>query len=144
MEIKMETRDRIRRIQDAIFCLREAEVDEGIIAELEKEKFFMKELLDKEPPFERKTNFYSSATWKGIRRVVLEKTSCCERCGSSNNLVVHHKVPRNDGGDDGTENLKVVCKSCHIKEHIDIARRKYPPIKYSPTVGELESMGLLT
>jgi 5-methylcytosine-specific restriction endonuclease McrA len=88
--------------------------------------------------------YYSSKAWKQLSQLVLKRDGYkCQRCGSSENLVVHHIQPRSDGGPDFENNLKTVCKSCHVKEHIDLSREKYPPIgKYAPTREELLAMGL--
>jgi 5-methylcytosine-specific restriction endonuclease McrA len=37
----------------------------------------------------------------------------CTYCGSREDLVAHHKVPRRYGGLDGLENLEPVCRGCH-------------------------------
>jgi 5-methylcytosine-specific restriction endonuclease McrA len=39
--------------------------------------------------------------------------SKCEYCGSRDDLVAHHKVPRRLGGLDLLSNLEPVCRSCH-------------------------------
>ena len=39
--------------------------------------------------------------------------AACVRCGSRDDLVAHHKVPRRMGGLDVLENLEPVCRSCH-------------------------------
>jgi hypothetical protein len=37
----------------------------------------------------------------------------CEYCGSRDDLVAHHKVPRRLGGLDLLSNLEPVCRNCH-------------------------------
>jgi len=37
----------------------------------------------------------------------------CRACGSHDDLVTHHKLPRRMGGLDVLENLEPVCRSCH-------------------------------
>jgi 5-methylcytosine-specific restriction endonuclease McrA len=37
----------------------------------------------------------------------------CRYCGSRDDLVAHHKIPRRLGGLDVLENLEAVCRSCH-------------------------------
>jgi hypothetical protein len=37
----------------------------------------------------------------------------CVRCGSEEDLVAHHKLPRRYGGQDVYENLEPVCRRCH-------------------------------
>ncbi len=39
---------------------------------------------------------------------------CCELCGGTNILQVHHKVPRRLGGTDALDNLRLVCRDCHL------------------------------
>ncbi|MFW6282022.1 MAG: HNH endonuclease [bacterium] len=40
----------------------------------------------------------------------------CERCGSKENLLVHHKDRNRENNN--LENLEMLCKSCHQKEHM--------------------------
>lgn len=50
----------------------------------------------------------------------LEKSNLsklCSLCRSGHNLVVHHIVPKEIGGDDSKENFIVVCRKCHVKIH---------------------------
>ena len=39
--------------------------------------------------------------------------ACCAYCGSEDDLVAHHKVPRRYGGLDVPSNLEPVCRACH-------------------------------
>ncbi len=39
--------------------------------------------------------------------------AACVACGSREDLVAHHKMPRRYGGLDVPENLEPVCRSCH-------------------------------
>jgi 5-methylcytosine-specific restriction endonuclease McrA len=39
--------------------------------------------------------------------------AACTYCGSREDLVAHHKMPRRYGGLDVLENLEPVCRSCH-------------------------------
>jgi 5-methylcytosine-specific restriction endonuclease McrA len=49
----------------------------------------------------------------------------CRYCGSPEDLVAHHKVPRRYGGLDQVSNLEPVCRSCHPSvEQEAIARAK--------------------
>jgi len=41
----------------------------------------------------------------------------CQRCGSLENLQVHHKRFRSQSGDDSEENLITLCASCHHQIH---------------------------
>ena len=47
----------------------------------------------------------------------------CVACGSRDDLVAHHKIPRRYGGLDVLENLEPVCRRCHPRvEQEAIAR----------------------
>jgi 5-methylcytosine-specific restriction endonuclease McrA len=49
----------------------------------------------------------------------------CVACGSRDDLVAHHKIPRRYGGLDVLENLEPVCRRCHpAVEQEAIARAK--------------------
>lgn len=50
-----------------------------------------------------------------IAYMILEKEYKCERCGSIINVDVHHK----DGNHNNNtpNNLELLCRSCHMKEH---------------------------
>lgn len=51
--------------------------------------------------------------------------AACVACGSREDLVAHHKMPRRYGGLDVLENLEPVCRSCHPRvEQEAIARAK--------------------
>jgi 5-methylcytosine-specific restriction endonuclease McrA len=39
--------------------------------------------------------------------------AACVRCGSDQDLLAHHKIPRRYGGLDVLSNLVPVCRSCH-------------------------------
>jgi len=41
----------------------------------------------------------------------------CVSCGSTENLSVHHIVPRNQGGPNELENLATLCDVCHYRAH---------------------------
>lgn len=59
--------------------------------------------------------------WTQYRnKALLEKGEECERCGSTENLVVHHidyYNLKNELGHHETTNLMVLCKKCHAKLH---------------------------
>ena len=41
----------------------------------------------------------------------------CEKCGAAGRLEVHHKKPKCEGGEDTMENVIVLCRGCHFREH---------------------------
>lgn len=91
----------------------------------------------KERKEKRQRAFYSSGTWKKLRKAALERADfTCERCGlpgmrSSRfadliavpadmvaaSLHVHHRVNVRFGGDERPEDLEVLCANCHRLEH---------------------------
>ncbi|WP_325630041.1 HNH endonuclease [Methanospirillum sp.] len=66
--------------------------------------------------------------WNLIRRQALERDGHqCQICGNTAELSVHHIVPLSEGGDSTLHNLRVLCHSCHQKEHgrhTSIVRKK--------------------
>lgn len=59
--------------------------------------------------------------WEARRKQFIENNPFCEECFSDINdntiLQVHHKIPIFKGGSHKSENLKVLCKSCHQLKH---------------------------
>jgi 5-methylcytosine-specific restriction endonuclease McrA len=52
--------------------------------------------------------------YRELRMQVLQRDGWrCQRCGSSNNLEVHHMRPRSRQGDDTETNLITLCANCH-------------------------------
>ena len=55
--------------------------------------------------------------WKQLSAKMC-KNGICHRCGSRENLHVHHIIPTRDGGTRERRNLVVLCNSCHkVVEH---------------------------
>ena len=50
--------------------------------------------------------------WATLSAVVTNGARCAY-CGSRDDLVAHHKLPRRYGGLDALSNLEPVCRSCH-------------------------------
>ena len=51
---------------------------------------------------------------KHVRAAVFERDGfACVRCGSTDRLGLDHIIPRNAGGTDELENLRVFCLSCN-------------------------------
>lgn len=66
-----------------------------------------------------KAKYYSylkSSKWKSIRNSIIEDRKRCERCYSIQELQVHHKTYENVFNEKD-EDLELLCKSCHRKEH---------------------------
>ena len=64
------------------------------------------------------------ADWRDRRIEALERDEYrCQQCGSQENLDVHHRKARKDGGDDSLENLQTLCERCHSQTDTN-GRRK--------------------
>lgn len=56
--------------------------------------------------------------WRNIREGALERDGYqCVECGAEETLEVHHIEPTDEGGTDDLENLKTLCRTCHLEEH---------------------------
>ena len=61
--------------------------------------------------------YIKSEEWKVKREKFKEyKKHTCERCGSVNNLQVHHKHYETLGRE-SFKDLELLCGNCHMKEH---------------------------
>ena len=49
-------------------------------------------------------------------QLVNEQGGLCEKCGSIA-VDAHHLVKRSQGGDDSAENIRLLCRECHLKAH---------------------------
>lgn len=53
-----------------------------------------------------------------IRDKVLERDDHqCVKCGTDEELTLHHIIPRSQGGMDAMSNYAMVCDDCHIQAH---------------------------
>ncbi len=75
-------------------------------------------------------NFYKSTVWQEARQIKYqEQNGKCERCGRVGEEV-HHKIRLTiDNVKDPTisinqENLELLCKDCHNKEHKRFTKEK--------------------
>ena len=69
-------------------------------------------------------NVFALLWWSNARKLALERAgNKCERCGSTQTLEVHHKEklglfePRHNSSKNRQDNLIVLCRNCHEKEH---------------------------
>lgn len=68
--------------------------------------------------------FYNSASWKKAQAVYRAmKYGICERCGSPNGTIVHHKIHIDESNIDDVnvtlnfDNFELLCQDCHNHEH---------------------------
>jgi hypothetical protein len=86
----------------------------------------------KEKDYESLRNINRKAVEKkrfGERREIILKRggNICANCGSSKNLVIHHKDHNgrnNDSPNNESNNLVVVCSPCHARHHFGHAQLK--------------------
>ena len=58
-----------------------------------------------------------SEKWARIKARLFQKRGRkCERCGSDQNIHVHHKH-YNNLGRERLRNLEILCRNCHAKHH---------------------------
>ena len=56
--------------------------------------------------------------YRRLMKQVLERDGWrCQKCGSLENLQVHHKTKRSQQGSDSLENLETLCARCHMENH---------------------------
>src|SRR5712692_208181 len=56
--------------------------------------------------------------YRRLMERVLERDGWrCRRCGSLENLQVHHQIKRSQQGNDSLDNLVTLCAHCHMAEH---------------------------
>ena len=56
--------------------------------------------------------------YRRIMKRVLERDEWrCQKCGSLENLQVHHQTKRSQQGNDALANLVTLCAHCHMEEH---------------------------
>ena len=57
---------------------------------------------------------------RATRRLVLSRDNDqCTECGATQDLEVHHIVPRRLGGPDEPSNLITLCAACHTRQHVE-------------------------
>ena len=66
--------------------------------------------------------------WESVREYVLQRDGYrCQECHGTQDLHVHHVIPKSDGGPDTPDNLITLCSGCHASRHpvrqVFLARR---------------------
>lgn len=66
--------------------------------------------------------FMQSDEWDEIRKAALKRANYqCSQCGARNTkLDVHHLTYERFGGDELPNDLEVLCRHCHKREHNDL------------------------
>jgi len=62
--------------------------------------------------------YIQSDKWKEKRERVIKERKCCEQCGSTENLQVHHLTYKRLGNEDDRD-LMLLCQNCHQHIHTD-------------------------
>jgi hypothetical protein len=71
------------------------------------------------------------------------RNSTCDKCGSEDQLRLHHIVPLSWGGISSPENCATLCESCHRKVHKELSQllTRLKLIEYlTPHAEEIESL----
>jgi 5-methylcytosine-specific restriction endonuclease McrA len=55
--------------------------------------------------------------WTEIAAHVHRRDRVCVKCGSSDGLQVHHRLPISEGGTSRLSNLELRCRRCHAEAH---------------------------
>jgi 5-methylcytosine-specific restriction endonuclease McrA len=75
------------------------------------------------------SKYLKSKEWLSIRLDILTIRPKCERCGSKKSLEVHHLTYKRIFNEE-PEDLEVLCKGCHYKEHeSEIRKKNKKPVK---------------
>jgi hypothetical protein len=56
-----------------------------------------------------------------LKNLAIGRDGKCLKCGTSENLIAHHIIPRHVNGKDELNNLATLCRSCHKKVHVSMA-----------------------
>ena len=79
--------------------------------------YFLKDRKATEFTKEDKKEYMTSFGWRMKREAVLRRdNSCCQSCGATERLEVHHITYKRLGNED-LGDLIVVCRNCHQKIH---------------------------
>jgi len=63
--------------------------------------------------------------YRRLMKRVLERDGWrCRKCGSLENLQIHHKIKRSQQGNDSLDNLVTLCAYCHLAEHGQLGYEK--------------------
>ena len=79
---------------------------------------------------------------KNIRNIIKDSDNCeiCKKNFSKENLIVHHKNPLFNGGNNEIENLSIICVECHKEIHNKIGYDSLSkPLNYSNSNSNLDS-----
>ena len=57
--------------------------------------------------------------WRERRDRYLAEHPWCQRCGKRRPVLVHHILPKRDGGSDEPVNLLALCNLCHAQVHAE-------------------------
>jgi len=81
-------------------------------------KYYRQAQSDQNIPTYGNNSGYPYSSWVDFRENAFQKYGRhCDRCGSKNNLHIHHKIPLSLGGSNEIGNLVVLCESCHEGTH---------------------------
>jgi 5-methylcytosine-specific restriction endonuclease McrA len=71
-------------------------------------------------PIGKKASGFRGFGWKKTRKLALKRDGYrCTRCGSKTGLQVHHRNKYEGESDNNLQNLIVLCRICHTKQHAE-------------------------
>lgn len=62
---------------------------------------------------DRRQRAYSSSEYRRERLAAIARDGACLKCGSTEHLTTHHRIPVTRGGSNHRDNLATLCRSCH-------------------------------
>jgi DNA-directed RNA polymerase subunit RPC12/RpoP len=86
--------------------------------EVKKKGIFFQRVVSVREIYDSKGGERWKRNWREARAAALERAGYkCSKCGSHNDLHVHHIKPVSKGGTDALSNLAVLCADCHRAVH---------------------------
>lgn len=66
-------------------------------------------------------DFLESDEWQeNKRRIIQDRGYCCERCGSTEGIKLHHLNYDQELGSETDDDLMLLCDDCHNDAHKDL------------------------
>ena len=64
------------------------------------------------------SRYHHTREWHYARKAAKERDGYrCQQCGKAGMLEVHHLRSLSQGGDNELDNLRTLCRGCHIQLH---------------------------
>lgn len=74
------------------------------------------------------TKYLQSEHWSLLRGAKIQISPVCQRCGSDEEIEVHHKLYREKWTDAKLADLETLCHHCHTTHHaVELAKSHFTP-----------------